>query len=64
MQDKMENELFIVNYAHPKAMDNWGCQLATHSYQIAKETAQELRVMGYSVRVQPVSLTDEGKIKL
>lgn len=60
----MENELFIVNYAHPKAMDNWGCQLATHSLRIASETAQELRGMGYSVCVQSVLITDEGKIKL
>jgi hypothetical protein len=60
----MENELFIVNYAHPKAMDNWGCQLATHSLRIATETAQELRGMGYSVCVQSVLITDEGKIKL
>lgn len=62
MQDK--NELFIVNYAHPKAMDNWGCQLATHSLHVATETAQELRDLGYSVCVQSVLITDEGKIKL
>jgi hypothetical protein len=60
----MENELFIVNYAHPKAMDNWCCQLATHSLHVASETAQELRDMGYSVCVQSVLITDEGKIKL
>jgi len=60
----MKNELFIVNYAHWTDPENWVCKTATHSYQAAKNVAQELRVQGFMVRVRPVSIVNFGKVEV
>lgn len=57
-------EVFIVNYAHPVDLTDWHCQLATESLLIASETAQRLRVQGFSARVQSVLIGTRGQVEV
>lgn len=57
-------EVFIVNYAHPTDFTDWHCQLATESLLIASETAQRLRVQGFSARVQSVLIGTRGQVEI
>jgi len=57
-------EVFMVNYAHTSNLKDWHCQLATESLMIAKETAQRLRVHGFSVRVQSVLVGTRGQVEI